>query len=103
MVHHSQEPLTQSFTDIEKTFKNWIVRAEKSTIILELEDIDPGQYAISIFHDKNKNGLLDKNPLGIPIEIYGFSNNARRRFSAPSFQECAFFFKQKMESSVQLR
>ncbi len=91
------------FTQIEKTYKNWIVSADKKSIILTLEDINPGKYAISIFHDKNKNGLLDKNLLGMPVEIYGFSNNIRPRFAAPSFQECAFHFTQQLDLTVQLR
>ncbi|WP_263078957.1 DUF2141 domain-containing protein [Endozoicomonas sp. Mp262] len=40
----------------------------------------PGNYAISIFHDENNNGVLDKNLLGIPTEGYGFSNTAEPDF-----------------------
>ncbi len=48
-----------------------------------------GSYAVAVYHDKNNNKVLDKNYLGIPTESYGFSNNARRTFSAPSFSEAA--------------
>ena len=48
------------------------------------------EYAIAVFHDLNSNGILDKNPFGIPTEPYGFSNNARNTFSAPSFGQASF-------------
>lgn len=52
--------------------------------------IPSGSYAVAVYHDKNNNKTLDKNYLGIPTESYGFSNNARRTFSAPSFEEASF-------------
>ena len=42
-------------------------------------------YAIAVYQDVNKNGKLDKNLVGMPTERYGFSNNARGVFTAPSF------------------
>ncbi len=51
--------------------------------------IPSGSYAVAVYHDRNNNNVLDKNYLGIPTEAYGFSNNARRTFSAPSFSEAA--------------
>ncbi len=50
----------------------------------------PGQYALAVYHDLNKNDLLDKNFIGIPKEPYGFSNNFRPKFSPPKFEDCAF-------------
>ncbi|ANY84779.1 hypothetical protein BB934_38335 (plasmid) [Microvirga ossetica] len=38
----------------------------------------PGTYAIAIFQDLNGNGRLDRTPLGLPLEPYGFSNDAGR-------------------------
>jgi uncharacterized protein (DUF2141 family) len=49
-----------------------------------------GSYAVAVYHDKKNNKNLEKNYLGIPTEAYGFSNNARRTFSAPSFEEASF-------------
>lgn len=54
--------------------------------------LKPGQdYAIAVFHDRNNNGKLDKNFFGSPIEAYGFSNNVRNIFSAPSFEQAKIF------------
>lgn len=49
----------------------------------------PGRYALVTFHDANANGVLDLGPLG-PKEGYGFSNNLRPFFSAPSLESALF-------------
>jgi uncharacterized protein (DUF2141 family) len=49
-------------------------------------------YAIVILHDENNDNVFQKNALGIPQEGYGFSNNAKARFSAPSYDDCKFHF-----------
>ncbi|GAB4037553.1 DUF2141 domain-containing protein [Spirosoma gilvum] len=52
--------------------------------------VEPGEYAIAVFHDENGNGQLDKRIFGIPKEPYGFSNNFRPKMSAPKFTDCRF-------------
>jgi len=51
-----------------------------------------GDYAVTLFHDENKNGKFDSNFIGYPLEGYGFSNNAKAQFAAPSFDECKFHY-----------
>jgi uncharacterized protein (DUF2141 family) len=58
--------------------------AMKSAVVLT--NLDPGQYAIILFHDENGNGKLDKNALGVPTEPYGFSNNVRGFLGPPAFE-----------------
>ena len=55
-----------------------------------LEDIPQGEYAVTVFHDENMNGKLDKNILGIPKEGYGASNNPAKKTHAPTFDEAKF-------------
>ena len=50
-------------------------------------NLDPGQYAIILFHDENGNGKLDSNALGVPTEPYGFSNNVRGFLGPPAYQK----------------
>ncbi len=54
--------------------------------------LPPGTYGISGFHDENKNGKLDTNFVGYPMEEYCASRNARNTFSAPSFSDAKFKF-----------
>lgn len=64
--------------------------------------LPPGRYAIIVFHDENDNALLDMNALGIPIEGYGFSNNASGFFSAPSFDAAAITVGSDGETSTSI-
>ena len=52
-------------------------------------NLNPGQYAIILFHDENGNGKLDKNALGVPTEPYGFSNNVQGFLGPPAFRKAA--------------
>ena len=67
-----------------------IARAHKGSTDLRFDNVPPGTYAIQLFHDKNGNGKMDFNFLGIPREGFGFSNNAKPGFSAPKFAKVAF-------------
>ena len=49
-----------------------------------------GGYGVSIFHDENANGKMDKNAMGIPKEAYGFSNNAKGLFGKPDYAKVVF-------------
>lgn len=48
--------------------------------------VAPGEYALSLFHDENRNRELD-TMLRIPREGFGFSRNPRIRFGAPRFRD----------------
>ena len=50
-------------------------------------ELPQGDYAMSVFLDENGNNKLDTNILGIPKELFGFSNNPRILTGPPSFQE----------------
>lgn len=52
--------------------------------------LKPGRYGVSVFHDANSNETLDTNIIGMPKEGYGFSNNPKAGFGAPSWSEVAF-------------
>ena len=56
---------------------------------MTLGQLAPGDYAIAIIHDENRNGRLDTFA-GIPREGVGFSRNPVLRFGAPSFRSASF-------------
>jgi uncharacterized protein (DUF2141 family) len=67
-------------------------------------DIAPGTYALAVVHDENMNGKLDTNWLGIPIEGYGFSNDARALLGPPSFAAASFQYDgENLELTISLR
>jgi uncharacterized protein (DUF2141 family) len=61
--------------------------AMKSGVVLS--NLQPGRYALILFHDENGNGRLDKNFWGVPTEPYGFSNNAQGFLGPPRFDDAA--------------
>ena len=58
----------------------------------EFSGIEPGTYAVSVFHDENSNGKLDTKFLGIPREGVGASNDARGHMGPPKFDAAKFQF-----------
>ena len=62
----------------------------KNSAVIEFDDLPIGDYAIKAFHDEDANDELNTNILGIPIEDYGFSNNARGMFGPPSWEDAKF-------------
>jgi uncharacterized protein (DUF2141 family) len=65
----------------------------KATAVFD--NLEYGTYAVSSFYDKNDNGKLDTNFLGIPKEPTAMSNNAKGSFGAPKFKDAKFIFSSK--------
>jgi uncharacterized protein (DUF2141 family) len=57
---------------------------------LTFKDIPFGYYAVKVYHDENGNDKLDTGIFGIPLEAYGFSNNARGVFGPPKYEDAQF-------------
>lgn len=81
---------TDDFPKVSGQYKAKVIEINNKTASVTFENVPIGTYAVAVFHDKNKNGILDKNLVGAPTEDYGFSNNARETFSAPSFNSASF-------------
>lgn len=57
---------------------------------LSVPGLAPGSYAVSVIHDQNGNGKLDKSFIGIPTEGVGFSRNPHVTFGPPPFAKARF-------------
>lgn len=51
---------------------------------------EAGDFAVSIYHDKNANGIFDKGAFGLPAEPWGVSRNPKVRFGPPDVTEALF-------------
>ncbi len=87
----------EGFNQPEKAFAKETLDAPNQgplvwTIELEASAMQSPQtrWAVSAHHDENGNDKLDKNAFGIPTEPYGFSNNPKRGFGPPKFDEVSF-------------
>jgi uncharacterized protein (DUF2141 family) len=78
---------TESFPIYGEQLSGKIVQIQDQSCTVSFNNLAKGSYAVAVYHDVNKNKQLDKNLFGMPTERYGFSNNARATFSAPSFNE----------------
>jgi len=64
-----------------------VIKSTGKDVTVVFENLQPGDYALSVIHDENENGELDSNALGIPKEGFGFGNNALGSFGPPSFEK----------------
>lgn len=81
-----------NYTDHQNPFIGKDISAKKDYVIAEFSDLPFGTYAIKAFHDADSDNDLTTNFLGIPVEDYGFSNNARGTFGPPSWEKAKFRF-----------
>ncbi len=51
--------------------------------------LEPGEYALTAYHDENDNKKLDANFIGIPKEPSGLSNDHRPKFGPPKYKKAA--------------
>lgn len=72
------------------------------TASVVFRDLIPGEYAVVVFHDKNKNGQLDTNFLKIPKEKYGFSNNASGFIGPAPFEAVKFALAERKYVEIEL-
>ena len=75
---------------LKNEMKGSIVDIKDGKAKAMFENLEKGTYAVSSFYDKNDNGKMDTNFLGIPKEPTGLSNNAKGRFGPPKFRDAKF-------------
>lgn len=89
------------FPKMKGNYKYLIVPAKSPAVEVTI-DLPSDTYAVGVFHDANSNGYMDKNIVGYPTEIYGFSRNARGKFSSPDFEQAAFELKADRKIAIDL-
>lgn len=94
---------SENFLDVEHMFLNQIADVEGESLAMVFNDVPPGNYCVTVYHDKNENGKMDFNFIGMPLETYGFSKNIFHRFWAPTFDECAFYLDDNKNLTINLR
>lgn len=55
-------------------------------LLVNVQDLPPGKYAISLFQDLDGNSEMNKNFIGFPKEPFGFSA-PMGKFGPPEFKE----------------
>jgi uncharacterized protein (DUF2141 family) len=85
--------------DAERTWKAKVGAAREirrpvsgAAADISFAGLKPGTYGAMVFQDLNMDGKMNFNPVGMPLEPYGFSNNSRGLFGPPSWSKAAFRF-----------
>ena len=63
---------------------------EGESVSVTFEGLEPGEYAVRLYHDVNDDGEMNTNPFGMPTEPYAFSNNAKGRFGPAKWEDAKF-------------
>jgi uncharacterized protein (DUF2141 family) len=74
----------------EKAIKRAVTSVRGGEARVHVHDLPPGEYAVAVVHDENRNNALDTNFLGIPKEGLGISNNAKIRVGPPKYRDAKF-------------
>ena len=83
------------------TLREGAVEITEGRSMIRFEDLAHGEYAISVYHDRNGNGKLDTGLFGIPKEPLGTSNDAKIRFGPPRYEDAAFIL-DRSELSIEI-
>jgi uncharacterized protein (DUF2141 family) len=116
-IMNAQNKLTIAVDGIEKVKGNILVavydkenfmkkpvyvgyaKVNAETVNVVIENVKPGEYAISLYQDENGNNKLDMGAFG-PTEKYAFSNNAKGTMGPPKFEDCKFTVEEDSEISI---
>ncbi len=78
-----------------------VVPSDKAGAI-RIDGLAPGQYALLVIHDENRNGKLD-TMLGMPREGFGFSRNPALRMGPPRYGDVHFTIEGRSKQAVKLK
>lgn len=87
-------------TFLKKAYKGVTSDIKSNEATVTFSNIPKGEYAISAYHDKNKNGKLDTNFIGIPKEDYASSNNAKGVMGPPKYEDAKFDLKKDLKLEI---
>jgi len=91
------------FLLIGKEYRTRIIKATTSEELVVFKDIPKGVYAVTTYQDRNSDGKMTKSFIGIPKEVFGFSNNYHPLLSAPHFDDCKFEIKSDTTIKIKLK
>ena len=84
----------ESFPSYDKiSYLKKIVQIKNKQVIYIFESLPYGDYAISVHHDKNNDGKVNTNWIGLPNEGLGCTNDAKGFFGPPSFEQAEIHFR----------
>jgi uncharacterized protein (DUF2141 family) len=80
-------------TKADKAVARLTTKIAERQSVCDFTGVASGTYAVSVVHDENANGKLDRNFIGIPREVVGASNDAKGHMGPPKFNAASFPYK----------
>src|ERR1700736_266067 len=80
-------------TKADKAVARLTAKIAERQAVCDFTGIAPGTYAVSVVHDENSNGKLDRNFIGMPREGVGASNDAKGHIGPPKFGAASFAYR----------
>lgn len=80
----------ETYFDIDKMFAGCEIPADSAVVSYTFQGLPVGTYAITIYHDEDGNGEMNRSWIGMPNEGYAFSNNYTSLIKPASFSDAAF-------------
>ncbi|MEC5165494.1 uncharacterized protein (DUF2141 family) [Flavobacterium sp. PL11] len=91
-----------NFLKENATLKNYSIKVKDNSVILIINDLPKGEYAVTIYHDENSDNQCNRNFIGLPTEGYGFSNNFKPKFGPPKFKDCKFTLTENKSLNIKM-
>lgn len=66
------------------------VKAHAGAVTVRVPGVPPGDWAVQAYHDRDENGRVTRNALGMPTESFGFSRSPSLGLHGPKFTAAAF-------------
>ncbi len=78
----------ETFPKDNEEYKSVSIPVKSNSVSCTINNLPAGKYALAYYHDANSDNRCNRNFIGIPKEGFGFSNNVKPGFRAPSFSSC---------------
>jgi len=90
--------------DMERALSNQRVKIRSGRVQAVFSGLPYGKYALSILHDENNDGLMQKSFFNSPREGFGFSGKQDTLFGPPDFDDASFLMiSERRELPLQVR
>lgn len=87
---------------VPKAKSQAVVDAKLGTVTLTLKDVPAGKVAVTVLHDENANGQLNRNLFGIPLEGVGMSGKPPAHL-VPTFNDAVLDLKKSKKLEITLK
>lgn len=85
----------EGYTKGKAPFRGCSVEIRNKRAQCVFRDLPYSIYAFRLYHDANGNNKLDRDSVGMPMEAYAFSNNAKGMMGPAKWKDAKFTIQSK--------